>query len=753
MEAYPWIVPLSEADGAESVFGGKAANLARLAQAGFRVAPGFCIAIEAYEQFLEANRLGAVIQMELGRKPLEQMRWEEIWDAALRIRNRFLNSAIADDLARALSERVMELGTELPLAVRSSAPGEDSADRSFAGLHESYLNVVGPRAVCDAMRMVWASLWSDAALLYRKELSLDPTKSRMAVLVQVMQNEDCSGVAFGCDPRNGNLDRAIIEAVPGVCADLVDGNTDPDRWVFARSSRQLIECRRGESADRDADRELLARTDLLALLDVLDQVQELMGWPADMEWTGRRKRLALLQARPVTQAGSCAADADDQRPWYLTLRPGRQKLKELCDRVAGELIPDLQRTGDRLADEDLDRRDDRALADCLEERKNLIDHWKKVYWDEFIPMAHGVRYLGLYYNDAVRPEDPYEFVELLRGEAMLAAQRNRSMREVAKQVSTNAAVRDVLEQAIRATNSASALDQFLNKALPAVPEGRACLEAVNELRKNYLDIAFDGVRLADRPGALLRTVLELSSKVGADLEEDASSKVSASELERRLFDEVGSEREAEAREVLRLGRLSWKLRDDDNILVARLESQLLRALDAAMERLKAAGRVDGEADSRAECVDLVCSALRDPSGGPLAIPEAEVSEGRESSPDAAEKPRQLIGQPAAAGIGRGCVRVIRSAADLESFRAGEVLVCDAIQPMMTHLVPLACAVVERRGGMLIHGAIIARELGIPCVNGISKLTELLEDGLIVTVDGHLGIVTVGEPELDLELCS
>jgi phosphoenolpyruvate synthase/pyruvate phosphate dikinase len=80
-----------------------------------------------------------------------------------------------------------------------------------------------------------------------------------------------------------------------------------------------------------------------------------------------------------------------------------------------------------------------------------------------------------------------------------------------------------------------------------------------------------------------------------------------------------------------------------------------------------------------------------------------------------------------------------------------VLVCDAIQPMMTHLVPLACAVIERRGGMLIHGAIIARELGIPCVNGISKLTELLDDGVVVTVDGHLGIVSVGEAELDLEL--
>jgi pyruvate,water dikinase len=69
---------------------------------------------------------------------------------------------------------------------------------------------------------------------------------------------------------------------------------------------------------------------------------------------------------------------------------------------------------------------------------------------------------------------------------------------------------------------------------------------------------------------------------------------------------------------------------------------------------------------------------------------------------------------------------------------------------MTHVVPLACAVVERRGGMLIHGAIIARELGIPCVNGIPRATALLCNGDVVSVDGHLGIVTVGEAEFKLE---
>jgi len=69
---------------------------------------------------------------------------------------------------------------------------------------------------------------------------------------------------------------------------------------------------------------------------------------------------------------------------------------------------------------------------------------------------------------------------------------------------------------------------------------------------------------------------------------------------------------------------------------------------------------------------------------------------------------------------------------------------------MTHLAPLACAIVKRWGGMLIHGAIIARELGIPCVNGIPHAVELLGVGEIVTADGCLGSVTVGVPEFELE---
>lgn len=79
-----------------------------------------------------------------------------------------------------------------------------------------------------------------------------------------------------------------------------------------------------------------------------------------------------------------------------------------------------------------------------------------------------------------------------------------------------------------------------------------------------------------------------------------------------------------------------------------------------------------------------------------------------------------------------------------NFQKGEVLVCDSLDPNMTFVAPLCAAIVERRGGMLIHGAIIAREYGIPCVTGIPNATEVINTGDTITVDGFLGIVTVGK---------
>ena len=227
-------VPISAASGHRETCGGKAAALAVMTAGGLRVPGGFCVTAEAYSHFIEETGLRGRIAIELGRKRLEEMRWEEMWDAALRIRNMFLATFMPDEIAVAVRKAAASWLPDTPMAVRSASLAEDSKAASFAGLHESFLNVTGEDAILKHVRLVWSSLWSDAALAYSRELSLDPGTSSMAVIVQEMVFGEKSGVAFGVDPQNKR--RAVIEAVYGLNKGLVDGDVEADRWTVERKS-------------------------------------------------------------------------------------------------------------------------------------------------------------------------------------------------------------------------------------------------------------------------------------------------------------------------------------------------------------------------------------------------------------------------------------------------------------------------------------------------------------------------------------
>ncbi|MGD9148846.1 MAG: PEP-utilizing enzyme, partial [Desulfobacterales bacterium] len=192
-------------------------------------------------------------------------------------------------------------------------------------------------------------------------------------------------------------------------------------------------------------------------------------------------------------------------------------------------------------------------------------------------------------------------------------------------------------------------------------------------------------------------------------------------------------------ELLDLARSSYQLRDDDNIYLGRIEAQLLAAVREARQRIDAHFQGGSNKKIAAELLKVVESLGHRPQFQPPY---------KQKSQDGLTiKARQLIGQPAGPGLAKGPARVIQQTADLAEFKYGEILICDAVDPNMTFVVPLAAGVVERRGGMLIHGAIIAREYGLPCVTGIPDATRLIQNGDEVTVDGYLGIVTIGSSEL------
>ena len=449
-----WTIVLHEIDEHQRhAVGGKGFALARMAKSGFRVPSALCISTEAYREYVTAAGLRERILMELHRKDFREMRWEEVWDAALRIRNLFLNHPLPEDLHAHLYHAIQERFAGKAVVVRSSSPEEDSARTSFAGLHESFVNVSGTKSILEHVRLIWASLWSDAALLYRQELGIEVHSSAMAVVVQEIITGDRSGVVFSRNPNEPH--RAVVECVYGLNQGLVDGTIEPDRWQVDRATGRLVahspaQRERFVSPGSDgiqvtrlpeglAARPPLDDDDVVRVFNLSRHVEELFGGPQDVEWTFQDGNLWVLQARPITTTS--AEGAADKREWYLSLRRSFDNLQVLRHRIEGELIPAMIEEARVLAGQDLSELTDRELREEIRRRAAIESKWVSIYWEEFIPFAHGVRLFGQYYNDVVRPQDPYEFVRLLGSTAMESLERNRLLENMAAAVRANTASR------------------------------------------------------------------------------------------------------------------------------------------------------------------------------------------------------------------------------------------------------------------------------------------------------------------------
>jgi pyruvate,water dikinase len=702
------------------IVGGKAAALARLASGGASVPGGLAISTEAYQHYLHETGLALRINRELNRKSFDDMRWEELWDASLRIRNMFLTSDLPGDLHESLSSAIDRRFAATPVAVRSSAPGEDSDRTSFAGLHESFVNVRGTRAILERVRLVWASLWSDRALLYRQELGLDVASSSMAVLVQELAPGERSGVAFSESPMNPM--EAVIEAVYGLNQGLVDGSVQPDRWTLERRTGRLLAHHPAERSHalvpssqgterRALSREQvrkppLAERELKQVYRLARSLEEAFGRPQDVEWTFCEEVLYALQSRPITTRG----DTDDPRQWYLTLTRSLENLNALRQRVEGELIPEMQRVAVELERSDLAGLPHAELAAEIERREAIHRHWIDVYWADFIPLAHGVRLFGQVYNDTVKPEDPYEFMSLLAATPMQSLKRNARLEELASMIRGDRHLATRLKRG------------------EAPGEGGAFAEALDAFLSEFGSPGWRRGGPSGEERSLIPLLLELAERGSVG---DAQRSVQVDALRERFLAAFPDERREFAEALLDLGRASHQLRDDDNIYLSRIEGRLAEARAEAQRRVEG-GQVDAPA---------LAAALE------RADAKAQLDHGTDRPSDASDgsiswtvRSRQLLGQPAGPGVASGSARVVVRPADLFAFKRGEILVCDAVDPNMTLVVPLAAGIVERRGGMLIHGAIIAREYGLPCVTGVPEATKRIRTGDQLTVDGHLGLV-------------
>jgi len=337
-----YVVPLSSVTLADlERVGGKNASLGEmlhaLAPRGVRVPEGFVLTADAFRLHLREAKLTGWIEQTLAGLDVRDVRaLAEVGQAIrTRVREAPLPSVLVPQLTAAYAALSRSCGdAETDVAVRSSATAEDLPGASFAGQHETYLNVRGVPALDAAIRACFASLYTDRAIVYRTEKGFAHSRVALSVGVQKMVRSDLgsAGVIFTLDTESGFRDVVLISGAWGIAESLVQGRVVPDEyWVHKPTLRAGFrsilrrECgtkvvklvyaegdgravREVPVAEADRHRFVLTDDELITLarwaLVIEDHYSRTAGRPTpmDIEWArdGRNGELFIVQARPET---------------------------------------------------------------------------------------------------------------------------------------------------------------------------------------------------------------------------------------------------------------------------------------------------------------------------------------------------------------------------------------------------------------------------------------------------------------------
>lgn len=299
--------------------GGKGANLGELTAAGLPVPPGFVVTGQAYLHALDAAGFRQRLLDLVAKADIDDSSVLKIVSDELRVTVH--RSGVPEQVQTAVMQAFKGLGEGARVAVRSSATAEDTAEASFAGMNETFTNVIEDTLI-QRILDCWASLWSPRVVAYRHSLGLtdEPT---IAVVVQRMVDSEASGVMFTVDPISQDRTRMLIEGAYGLGEVVVGGQVEPDTYFVARprdpskANLQVLSARIGSKAFmivRQADG-IEARVDVpqeRREARVLDDAQVLevaglglriekhYGSPQDVEWALERGKMYIVQSRPIT---------------------------------------------------------------------------------------------------------------------------------------------------------------------------------------------------------------------------------------------------------------------------------------------------------------------------------------------------------------------------------------------------------------------------------------------------------------------
>jgi pyruvate,water dikinase len=822
--------------------GGKAAHLGELLRIeGIRVPPGFCVTTRAFRRILaQAPPIRDQLDQLSRLGPDDR---DAIRTLSAQTRRTVEATAIPDDLAAAITGALAELGEHAACAVRSSATAEDLPTASFAGQHDTYLNVAGPAAILRHVSRCWASLFTERAVAYRMRNGIDHRKVDMAVVVQQMVVPHAAGILFTADPVTGNRKLASVEAGFGLGEALVSGLVNPDVYQVRDGELVSRAIAMAEAALSDAQVVRLARLGR--------RLEAHFGCPQDIEWCLVDDDFHIVQSRPITTLFPIPAAGDAGNHVYVSV--GHQQM--MTDPMTplglsmfqlqagghmrtagGRLFVDVTRNlaspAGRARILGLLGRSDPLIGDALQ---TIIDR------GDFVPSLPDDGPGGaLAAAAAASIETDPAIVDglIARSQASLAAVKrdiqtrsgpalvdflHAHLQEVRRLLSEPQSLQ-VIMAGLEATwwlneqfqawlgekNAADALaqsvpnnvtsemglalldvadairphpevvlflqrvadggasDDFLDE-LPALAGGREARDAIAAYLDRYgmrcvgeIDIARP--RWIERPSALVPMILGniANFEPGAGKRRFEHGRRDAAQKEHELLAALraapdGEHKARDAKRMIDRIRTFIGYREYPKYSMMSRYLVYKQALLREAERLVQAGVLGDKQDIFFLALDELGEVVRTNrvddrlirrrkdefrSYRALTPPRVLTSDGeivagayrRGDAPHGA-----LVGLAVSAGTVEGRARVIHDVADAD-LEPGDILVTAYTDPSWTPLFVAIKGLVTEVGGLMTHGAVIAREYGLPAVVGVQHAMRLIRDGQRIRVHGTEGYV-------------
>jgi phosphoenolpyruvate synthase/pyruvate phosphate dikinase len=846
-----------------AVVGGKGALLGELSRIdGIRVPAGFCVTTDAFQRTLaEAPSIDDRLDRLVRLKPDDR---EAIGALSAEIRRAIEGIAIPEDLASAIRRPLARIGEQAAYAVRSSATAEDSPTASFAGQHDTYLNVVGPTAIIQHVSRCWASLFTERAVIYRLRNGFELRNIEMAVVVQQMVFSHAAGILFTADPVTGNRKVATVEASFGLGEALVSGLVNADLYkvrdgeVVAKAvaTKQLAihpspTSGTQEQAIEPERQEQPALTDaqVVLLAQLGRRIEAHFGRPQDIEWCLVDDGFWIVQSRPITtlfpipladdrenhvyvSVGHQQMMTDPMKPlglsvWQLTaFRPMYVAGGRLFVDVSRELASPTRRAGlvTGLG------KSDPLIGDALQ---TIVER------GDFIPMLGDKDPSAAPAGDPPAPieTDPAIVAELIgRNQASIAALR-RDIRTKSGSALVDFILTDIQElkrilfdpRSHQVFMGAMEATWWLNEQLQAwlgeknaadtltqsVPDnvtsemGLALMDVADVIRPHREVVAFlqrvedegfldeldtlsggpesrDAIRAfldkygmrcvgeiditrprwSERPTTLVPVILgniknfepgagerrfEQGRQEAWSKEQDVLGRLRAlpdgeqkAEEAKRMIDRVRTF--IGYREYPKYGMVSryfvYKqalLEDAERLVqahVLREKEDIFYLTFQELRDVVRANHVDGQLVHQRKAAFRSYQSLTPPR---VLTSDGEVIAGayrRDDAPAGA-----LLGLPVSAGTIEGRARVIVDMAEAE-LEPGDILVTAYTDPSWAPLFVAITGLVTEVGGLMTHGAVIAREYGLPAVVGVEHATQLIRDGQRIRVHGTDGYVEI-----------